>query len=91
MKSVGLVFSVLGAICGFVAAYYWYKASEVELTPAWELELRGDREKNVMGWVTGTMIAFRSAGLLNKRAALWTAAAVALTTISSVLLTFANT
>jgi hypothetical protein len=62
---------------GLASAYYWYLASRVEISPAWDMDIRGDGEKNVMGWVTGNMIAFTKSGKLNKRAACWTALAVA--------------
>jgi hypothetical protein len=85
MKSICLAFSILSALSGFISAYYWYLASKVTVTPAWELEIRGDREKNIMGWVAGNMIAFTKSGSLNRRASIWTAVTIALASISSVL------
>ena len=85
MKYLGNALSFLGFVLGFVSAYYWFQASKVAVSPAWELEIRGDVDKNIMGWVTGNMIAFKKSGELNKRAALWTAAAVAVSTLASAI------
>lgn len=85
MKLIGLAFALIALFSGLASAYYWYRASLVKITPAWKLEIEGDREKNMMGWVTGNMIAFRESGILNKRAALWTAVTVSSGAISSLL------
>lgn len=90
MKAIGLAFSLLSTASGFISAYYWYCASKVNISPAWELEIRGDREKNIMGWVTGNMIAFTKSGVLNKRASIWTAVTIALAAISNFLSTVAT-
>jgi len=49
VKSISLILSILSAVSGFISAYYWYLASKVTVTPAWELEIRGDREKKYYG------------------------------------------
>jgi hypothetical protein len=85
MKLIGLLFALIALFSGLVSAYYWYRASLVKIAPAWKLEIEGDREKNIMGWVTGNMIAFRESGILNKQAALWTAVTVLFGAISSLL------
>jgi hypothetical protein len=82
LKWISLGSALLSVVSGLVAAYYWYLASRVEISPAWPLDIHGDREKNVMGWVAGNMIAFTKSGKLNKRAARWTALAVASSAIS---------
>ena len=82
LTHISLVAALLSVISGRVGAYYWYLASRVEISPAWRLDIRGDSEKNVMGWVAGNMIAFTKSGKLNKRAAGWTALAVASSAIS---------
>jgi len=85
VKSISLILSILSAVSGFISAYYWYLASKVTVTPAWELEIRGDREKKYYGGVTGNMIAFTKSGSLNRRASIWTAMTIALAAISSLL------
>ena len=79
MKLTSLVFAIVGSVTGLIAAHYWYRASKVEISPAWELVPSKEREvetKNIMGWVTGNMIAFTSSSKLNKYAARWSAVAV---------------
>ena len=89
LKILSVVLSVIGLLFGLVSAYCWHAASRVTVSPAWELEIRGDINKNIMGWVTGNMIAFKRSGDLNKRAALWTAATILVSTVASVLSTLA--
>jgi hypothetical protein len=75
MKLASIFFAFASATAGFFAAYYWYRASQINISPAWELDPRGDRERNIMGWVTGNMIAFTKSGKMNRYAALWSAIA----------------
>jgi hypothetical protein len=89
MKTLSVVLSIVGLLFGLISAYYWHAASTVTVSPAWELEIRGDINKNIMGWVTGNMIALKISGDLNKRAALWTAATVLVSTIAGALSTLA--
>ena len=87
IKCASVLLSVLGFILGLIAAFYWLKASKVVIDPAWELQIRGDVNKNIMGWVAGYMIAFKKAGDLNARAAKLTAVAVVVSLMGSVLST----
>lgn len=89
LKMFSVVLSVLGLVVGIVAAYYWLMASRVSVEPAWELEIRGDVNKNIMGWVAGNMIAFKKAGDLNARAACLTAIAVVVSQVGSLISTLA--
>jgi hypothetical protein len=89
LKVVSVAFSVVGCFLGLFSTYLWLVASKVSVSPAWELDIRGDINKNIMGWATGVMIAFKTSGKLNSHAARWTAATVAVTTIASVLSTLA--
>ncbi len=52
MKAIRLGWALINLDSGLVSAYYWYLASRVKISPAWALDIRGDREKNVMGWVS---------------------------------------
>ena len=94
LKFVSIVLSVFGLIIGLIAAHYWLKASKVAIEPAWQLEIRGDvnknKIKNIMGWVTGNMIAFKKASDLNARAAWLTAVAVVVSLLSSLLSTLSE-
>lgn len=87
LKSISVALSVLGLILGIISACYWLKASKIAIKPAWELEIRGDVNKNIMGHVAGTMYAFRKAGELNARAARLTAIAVVVSQVGSLLST----
>ncbi len=73
---IALVLASISVGAGLLSAYYWYDASKVGIAPAWTTE-SGELDKNIMAWVAGSMIAFTMSGKLNKRAAGWTALAVA--------------
>lgn len=90
LKDFSIVLSILGLIFGLIAAYYWLKASKVIIEPAWELKIEGDVNKNIMGWVTGNMIAFKKSGDLNARAARLTAVAVVVSLAGSLLSTLSG-
>ena len=76
MKTISVILALISCATGLVASYYWYQASKGQISPAWEPEIGGDREKNIMACVAGNMVAFTKSGKSNKRAALWTALAV---------------
>ena len=90
LKDFSIVLSILGLIFGLIAAYYWLKASKVVIKPGWELEIRGDKHSNIMGWVTGNMIAFKKVGDLNARAAWFTAVALLVSLAGSLLSTLSS-
>jgi hypothetical protein len=93
--SVG--FAVLVFIVNLLAAYYWYKASEIEIDSGWRHGLPqsaadaqrpigpGDTQLSEMGWLTATMIAVGESAHLNKIAARLTAVAVVLNFVSCIL------
>ena len=70
------------------AAWYWFEASDVKTRPIWEttktIESVEDSAK-AEGWIVPILDAARESAALNKKAARWTAWAVALSMISSVL------
>jgi hypothetical protein len=80
--SVGL--AALATVTGLVAAYYWYRASKIQIEPTWLTE-PGDNQLSQMGWMAGMMRAFMESAGLNKHAAFWTAFSVALTAVSSIV------
>jgi hypothetical protein len=103
LKTVSFILSAAGFVLGLLSAYFWLKAGEVSVSPAWELELPRDViarspsksvndvvHNNIMGWVTGVMRAFKKSGELNRRAAIWTAVTVAVTSFASFLSTIAG-
>ncbi len=90
MKAVSIVLALLALATGLQAAWLWFKSSKVEINPAWELDIRGDINKNIMGWVTGLMQTFTRSSKLNAKAAIWTAASVFLSAVSAVAGAFSN-
>ena len=85
MKGISFILALISLVSGLFATYYWYLASRVGISPAWEMEILGDRDKNVMSWVTGNTVAFTKSGKLNARAAWLTAISVACGTIANFL------
>ncbi|HEY1903040.1 MAG TPA: hypothetical protein VGG56_11435 [Terracidiphilus sp.] len=86
--SVGFAFAAL--VVGLRAAQYWLKASKVDVVPVWPdgpqaLMEPVEPEQSQRGWITATIEAVKLSSDLNKRAARWTAAAVILSAVSSVL------
>jgi hypothetical protein len=81
MKWLSVLLACLGAVTGIVAAYYWYRSSQVSINPVWLTE-SGDPHASQSGWLAATMGAFSESARLNKIAASWTAAAVVLNMLS---------
>jgi hypothetical protein len=85
-----------GLVVGLFAAYYWWKASKIEIDPGWRTgppqsaadALRpiepADGSSDAV-WLTATMKAASDSAYLNKRAALLTAVAVVFSALSGVL------
>jgi hypothetical protein len=86
MKFASLSFAILALVTGLIAAYYWYQASKVEVVPLWQelgtIEPLGGGDTH---WIVGMLKAAQKSGALNKLAALWTAASVALSAFSAVI------
>jgi hypothetical protein len=89
MRYLCCVFAVISLVSGVVSAYYWYRSSEIKISPAWKPDIDGDKEKNMMAWVVGNMIALTKSGRYNRIAALWAtlaAVAAALASTASVVI-----
>lgn len=86
MKHISIALAIAGLFTGLIAARYWYKASIVPVDPDWETE-PADIEGlgSLRGWSTATLVALIESSNLNKTAALWTAAAVVFSTLSSLV------
>jgi hypothetical protein len=63
------------------AAWLWYRASKVQVTPLWVAagSEPADPQQSQQGWIVGLLTASTDSATLNARAARWTGAAVALT------------
>src|SRR5207244_3423675 len=100
IASISLAIAAL--IVGLRAAYCWLRASNIMIDPGWSdgtpenafkpiepADLEGGG--STTGWVTATMEAVALSSQLNKRAALWTAAAVLLSGVAGVVGPLAGT
>ena len=88
MKWLVLTLAVLSAAAGLIAARYWWKASKVFVIPMWEQGGRMepvDPQQASTQWIVALSQSFLKGGGLNKIAAGWTAAAVALSAVSAVI------
>jgi hypothetical protein len=90
MWRVGCFLVLISSASGFVSAYYWYRSSRIRPSPAWKPEIDGDKDKNVMAWVTGNMIALNKSGSLNQTAALWAALAILSGAVASLISYFSR-
>jgi hypothetical protein len=87
MKWLTTVLALSAAASGFVAVYYWYRSSKVTADP-WGSEPPPsvmDPTLGLMKWMGAAIEAISLAGSLNKKASLWTAAAVALSAASTIV------
>lgn len=78
MKIVSATLTVLAAGMGFVAAYYWFRASKIPIIPEWGPIEPGDERYAHTGMTAGIMKAYSESAELNMKAARWTAVSVGL-------------
>ncbi|WP_149534167.1 hypothetical protein [Tardiphaga sp. P9-11] len=78
----------VAAACGLISAGYWYLASRVEIAPLWQKLGTPEpvvQELRESGWIHGIIEAGTESARLNKIAAIWTAVAVFLGSVSAFL------
>lgn len=90
-----IVLAVAALIVGLRAADYWLKASKIPIDPGWTSGMPGDTRPiqpadlegigTLSDWNFATMEAVRVSSDLNRKAAIWTAVAVVLAGVSSVV------
>jgi hypothetical protein len=90
-----IVLAVTALIVGLRAADYWLKASKIPIDPGWNSGMPGDTRPSqpadpegigvLSDWNAATMEAVRLSSDLNRKAAVWTAVAVVLAGVSSVV------
>jgi hypothetical protein len=87
MKCVSIALAVGALVSGLIAAFYWYKSSNVDIDPGWTVEHPEPvvPELKQMGWNSAMMNAITTSATLNKTAALWTALSVALGGASTIV------
>lgn len=83
MKGIGLVLALCALVTGLTAAWYWYKASVVPNVPKVDRRFGGGMSEAGTPWLAGTVDAIKEASDFNAKAALWTAASVVLSALSS--------
>jgi hypothetical protein len=83
MKWISMALTLIAAGFGLYAASLWYAASKIEVMPPPPADPFTDTSADQ--WALATPDAIRSAGRLNARAAAWTAAAVCLQVMASLV------
>jgi hypothetical protein len=89
MKVISACLALIALGMGLMAAWKWYFASQIQPKPNWKFEPVEPTLRR-MGWDTATLEAFDSIGRLNATAALWTAASVVFSALSSIAGAFSN-
>lgn len=97
MDHLGLVLAMLAAASGLLAAFYWLRASKVQIIPMWEVN--GRIEPVTLGsanteWIVGLLETSAKSNGLNAIAARWTAVSVVLggaSSLASALWSFSPT
>lgn len=88
MKWIGIALAVIACAVGLNAALLWRRAAKIEAVPLWaQLDTcePTDQSQAQAEWLCGVLEAARLSNALNKRAAIWTAFAVLLSTSASLL------
>ncbi|MFG1359961.1 hypothetical protein [Xanthobacter pseudotagetidis] len=75
---ISYIFGIISTICAFIASFYWFKASAIEIVPQWSRDRSPDLTAEPIdrilasdGWIVGANLALQEGGRLNKAAALW--------------------
>jgi hypothetical protein len=86
MKYIAIGLGAASLICGLIAARYWYQASRIPFEPNYS-ELADDHTELDFHWalMRAIMTAVQKTSALNRLAALWSAAAVALSGAASLM------
>jgi hypothetical protein len=83
------VLAMFTALTGFYAAHLWLRSSKIPILPTWFLtggiEPAGGDSQSNSGWIAGIIEANETVARLNRRAALWTAASVAIGAFTTII------
>jgi hypothetical protein len=88
LKNASIALAVIAFVVGLRAAYLWYKASTVHVMPMWDNHGHIEPVDPVRAqgqWSVATQMTIMKSGELNRRGAIWTAAAVGFSTASTLL------
>ncbi|AJW94844.1 hypothetical protein BM43_5231 [Burkholderia gladioli] len=89
LRIVVLCLTLAGFAAGMIAAFWWYRASEVGVDPAWSKHEGGFEPVDALQSQAGWLVGLLQAADVNQRAAQWTAVSVLLTGFASLLGLFA--
>ena len=79
---LGIGFANLGLLVGFLAAWYWWRASRIAIIPQWGAREPLDQAQSLAGWIVGINAAADASGKLNSLAAVLSGAAVVFSTLA---------
>lgn len=88
MTAVTVALAIIAFAVGLYAAHLWHKASRVQVIPMWVEDGRFepvDPNLAQAEWIIALLNSATKSGDLNRRAAKWTAVAVALSTAATVI------
>jgi len=94
MTTLIIILTLSTLLTGVMSAFYWYKSSKVMVMPMEEMngELQPlPIETNQTEWLRAVYLGIQKTGSLNKKASIYTASAVSLSVISTLVnIVFSN-
>ena len=88
MKYAALGLALVAVLAALRSAYFWHKASRVNVMPMWEVNGRiepVDPHQSQAAWTFATIQNLQKSGLLNQSGAFWAAISVAISGVATVL------
>jgi len=85
MRVIAILLAATGVVIGLAAAWFWHLASRVNAIPVWGDREPADASLSQAGWIAGLLGAAAESARLNRIAAALTAAAVLVSTASSII------
>ena len=88
MKLAAIGLALAAFVAGLRSAWLWYRASRVQIIPMWEKDGRIEPVDPTMAhaeWIVALLETATKSGDLNRKAAAWTAATIALATLSTLI------
>ena len=76
LPQIRIALAIISAVLGIIASVYWFRSSRVH-SPDYDKDSVKQYERESYNWM-------KESSLLNGRAALWTAAAVAVAAVSAI-------
>ena len=83
-----IALALVASATGIRSAWLWHRASRVQVMPMWETDGRIeplDPTNAQAEWIVALLQTATKAGDLNRKAAVWTAATILLSTIASLV------